>query len=96
MGFVEEAGQTARVSENRVQMRGLVEAGKAMCEYQGAVLDTQFPAPQGTWMSTHQVLCSEGGGESGKGRMVEVCVGVVDSSRDTEGSASSPSSSPCS
>lgn len=70
--------------------RGLVEAGKAMCEYQGGwPHNSLLPRKLG---SAHQVL------RVGVGVRVGVRVGVgmrvVDSSRDTESLASSPSSSP--
>lgn len=73
-GCVEDSGQAARVMENRVQMRGLVEDGKATCKYQGdwphhSLLPKELE-------SAHQLLCSEGGGEGGGGRRVEVGVGV--------------------
>lgn len=47
-------------------MRGLVEAGKAMCEYQGGWPHNSLLPRK--LRSAHQALCGEGGGEGGGGQ----------------------------
>jgi hypothetical protein len=74
VGFVEDSGQAARVTENRIQMRGLVEAGKATCKYQGGSAGHTIPCSPGNLDGHTRCYVVRVGVRVSVGRRVEVWV----------------------